>query len=202
MNRRLAGWRRLRSSPLMKVSYLLDRETGSWNADKVRCSFLPHEAEVILGISTSPRLLEDSLILAWTNNERFWVKSAYKVAKKWLKNRNIKADAGGTSDKSRMQTLWKLIWNLNCPNKIKQFMWHSCRNILLIKHRLKSRGISIEDGCDQCGLSESSGYILWGCKLASKVWSESRLKLPYIPNQMQEFIELVWEMIEKKPNID
>jgi len=55
---------------------------------------------VILGISTSLRLFEDSLIWAWTDNGRFSVKSAYKVAKKWLKNRNIKADAGGTSDKS------------------------------------------------------------------------------------------------------
>ena len=81
-------------------------------------------------------------------------------------------------------------------------MWHSCRNILLIKHRLKSKGISIEDYCDQCGLNESSGHILWGCKLALEVWGESRLKLPYIPNQMQEFIELVWEIIEKTPNID
>ena len=81
-------------------------------------------------------------------------------------------------------------------------MWRSCRNILPTKNRLKSRGISIEDCCDQCGLSESSGHILWGCKLSLEVWSESRLKLPYILGQMQEFIELVWDIIEKKPNID
>ena len=47
-----------------KVACLLDSETGSWNVDKVRRSFLPHEAELILGISISPRLLEDSLIWA------------------------------------------------------------------------------------------------------------------------------------------
>lgn len=99
-----------------KVSCFLDSETWSWNADKVRHSFLPHEAKVILGISISPRLLEDSLIWAWTNNGRFSVKSAYKVAQKWLKNQNIKVDGGGTSDNSWMQTLLKLIWKLNCPN--------------------------------------------------------------------------------------
>ena len=69
-----------------KVSCLLDRETGSWNADKVRSSFLPHEVEVILGISISPHLLNESLIWALTYNGRFSVKSAYKVAQKWLKN--------------------------------------------------------------------------------------------------------------------
>lgn len=69
-----------------KVSCLLDREMGSWNADKVRSSFLPHEVEVILGISISPHLLNESLIWALTYNGRFSVKSAYKVAQKWLKN--------------------------------------------------------------------------------------------------------------------
>ena len=48
----------------------------------------------------------------------------------------------------------------NCPNKIKQFMWRSCMNILLTKNRLKSRGIDIDDCYDQCGLSESSGHTL------------------------------------------
>ena len=69
-----------------KVSCLLDRVTGSWNANKVRSSFLPHEAEVILGISISPHLLDESLIWALTYNGRFSMKSAYKVAQKWLKN--------------------------------------------------------------------------------------------------------------------
>ena len=69
-----------------KESCLLDRETGSWNADKVRSSFLPHEVEVILGISISPHLLNESLIWALTYNGRFSVKSAYKVAQKWLKD--------------------------------------------------------------------------------------------------------------------
>lgn len=28
------------------------------------------------------------------------------------------------------------------------------------------------------------------------------MKLPYVPNHMQEFIELVWKVKERKPNID
>ena len=128
--------------------------------------------------------------------------SAYKVAQKWLKTRNSKTVSGGTSDTSRKQSLWKLIWNLNCPNKIKHFMWRACRNILPTKNRLKAKGICIKDGCEQCGLSESAGHILWDCKLASDVWSISRLKLPFIPDQIRDFIELVWEIMVKKPNTD
>ena len=67
-----------------KVAWLLDKEIRSWDVSKVRSSFLPHEADTILGISISPRLLKDSLIWAWTANGRFSIKSAYKVAKKML----------------------------------------------------------------------------------------------------------------------
>lgn len=42
------------------VSRLMDDEGRGWNADLIRTSFLPHEAEVILGILISPIALEDS----------------------------------------------------------------------------------------------------------------------------------------------
>ena len=38
-----------------KVAWLLDKETSSWDVCKVRSSFLPHEADTILGISICPR---------------------------------------------------------------------------------------------------------------------------------------------------
>lgn len=68
-----------------KVSWLLDRESRSWDVDKVRSSFIPHEVETILGISISPQFLNDSLIWAWSANGRFSMKSAYKVTQKCLK---------------------------------------------------------------------------------------------------------------------
>ena len=62
------------------------------------------------------------------------------------------------------------------PNKIKHFMWRSCKNILPTKHRLKSKGIIKEDECDFCVLSESSVHTLWDCKVAVEVWGAIRLK--------------------------
>ena len=108
---------------------------------------------------------------------------------KWLKSQNHKADRGSTSDNTRMRALWRLVWSLNCPNKLKQFMWHSCRNILPTKHRLKSRGVDIEVGCDYCGQCESVEHVLWGCKFVADVWGESRLKLPLLPYSTEEFLE-------------
>ena len=71
-----------------------------------------------------------------------------------------------------------------------------------MKHHLKTRGINQEDCCDLCSQSESSGHILWGCKFASKVWGETRLKLPFIPNSLRDFTDIVWEIRERRPEID
>ena len=103
------------------------------------------------------------------------VKSTYKVAQKCLKESSHKADAGSASENDKMRSPWNLIWKLKCLNKIKQFMWRSYRDILPTKHRLKARGILIEDDCEQCGMNESAGHVLWGCKLTAEVLGASRL---------------------------
>ena len=65
-----------------RVEHLLDRDRRAWDIDKVKNTFLPFEAEVVLGIPISPSLPNDSKIWAWTNNGIFTVKSAYGVALK------------------------------------------------------------------------------------------------------------------------
>lgn len=62
------------------VANLIDRERKSWETAKVQSTFLPHEAEVILGIPLSPQLPENSIIWTWSSNGRFIMKSAYRVA--------------------------------------------------------------------------------------------------------------------------
>lgn len=103
---------------------------------------------------------------------------------------------------NKMRSLWNLTWKLKCPNEIKQFMWRSCRDILPTKQRLKPKGINIVDKCVHCGMQETARHILWGCKFVDEVWSVSRLKLPAVPNQPQEFLDIVWEIRERKPDID
>nr|XP_023911810.1 uncharacterized protein LOC112023433 [Quercus suber] len=62
------------------VASLIDMDRRGWDVTKVRNTFMPQEAQVILGIPISPRLPQDSLIWAWTPTGRFTVNSAYKVA--------------------------------------------------------------------------------------------------------------------------
>ena len=100
---------------------LMDCRKGKWDMEKVNNIFLPHEAKVILSIPISPSLSEDSLVWAWTNNGSFTVWSAYGVALQALKEGQQNSDKGTSSDNSKMTNIWKSIWQLKCPNKIKHF---------------------------------------------------------------------------------
>ena len=64
----------------LEVSSLVDVDRRGWDVGKVKNTFLPHKAELILSMPISARLLEDSFIWAWNSNGRFTVKSAYIVA--------------------------------------------------------------------------------------------------------------------------
>ena len=76
-------------------------------------------------------------------------------------------------------------------------MWRACKNTLPTKCRLKSRGIGDAISCDLCGGNETSGHILWGCKVAEEVWSATNLKLPSLPDSCLDFLDIMWEIKER-----
>lgn len=87
------------------VASHIDRDRRWWDVTKVRNTFFPQEAQVILGISISPRLPQDSLIWAWTPSGRFIVNSVYKVAEMLLRESNHKLEWRECSNSSSMQNL-------------------------------------------------------------------------------------------------
>ena len=191
---------RSQTQEMDRVEQLIDRENGSWDAVLVRSNFLAHEAEVILGIPLSPTLPEDSLVWAWTKKGSFTVKSAYGVAFNFLKEGKKQNDKEGSSYRTKTREFRKFIWQLECPNKVKQFFWKALKNILPTNSWLASRKITKDDSCGLCGLCETSGHILWGCKFASKVWKIVGLpiKVEVQVQSEKEFIDVVWRLKEDK----
>ena len=72
-----------------QVSSLIDQTLCTWKEDVVRNTFLPHEAEVILGIPLSSFPTEDRRVWSATANGLFSVRSAYRVAQRLQENENI-----------------------------------------------------------------------------------------------------------------
>lgn len=89
-----------------------------------------------------------------------------------------------------MSNLWKSIWKLECPSKVKHFLWRACKNILPTNYCLAKRKVVNWDGCVLCGEKESSGPVLWDCRVASEVWKESDFTFLSWKNTQRDFIDV------------
>ena len=150
------------------VSSFIDQETKWWKPNVVRTLFLPFEADTILKIPLSQRLLEDTLI--WIRNKRgvFTVKSAYYIAAKL----QLDKDLGESSSGDSSSIIWKKLWKLKLPPKIKIFSWRACVNGLPVYVKMAERGIHLSCDCPVCGEEyESLTHALILCDFALSVWS-------------------------------
>ena len=101
------------------VSALIDEETKRWKVDIVKSLFLPFEVETILNIPLNYNLPEDKII--WVGNKKgeFTVKSAYYIALIMIKSPGGKQ----CSHEGPKTPLWKKIWHLKIPPKIRIFTY-------------------------------------------------------------------------------
>ncbi|KAL0004281.1 hypothetical protein SO802_011842 [Lithocarpus litseifolius] len=181
------------------VSSLIDPSTKWWRADTINATFLPFEAETILRIPLSRSLLDDKLI--WMGNRRgvFTVKSAYHIAHCLVENK----DVGGSSMGDPFKPLWKRLWLLNLPSKIKIFAWRACVNRLPSKEKMCSRGINTSSECPLCNKEiEFTHHALLHCKFAIQVWSHWPEGLQLIQRNFWSFPDLAMFILTHKTSQD
>ena len=81
--------------------------------------FLPEDRDAILSIPLSSTSTQDRVIWAENKSGKFTVKSAYVLALE-EKTPETMADC---SDESTRSKIWKSIWQMKTPQKIKHFAW-------------------------------------------------------------------------------
>ena len=151
------------------VSSLIDEDIKMWRRDRLVKIFLPFEVNTILNIPLSQHLSEDSIILVGNKKGIFFVKSASYVAKKMLDS-----DIQGETSRGDVRApLWKRIWQLNIPEKIRIFAWRLCMNAISTMVNLNRRGIQVEVLCLICKKEEEVvEHVILKCELAKAVWSK------------------------------
>jgi hypothetical protein len=99
----------------------------------------------------------------------FTVKSAYHIG------RVLKEDARGQcSNAARMPDIWRDLWNLKIPSKVKLFAWRACQNLLPTRDNLYKRKVIQDPVCPCCGLEvETIIHSLWSCSAAKDVWGDN-----------------------------
>lgn len=129
------------------VSALIDEETKRWKVDAVKSLFFPFEVDIILNIPLSYNLPEDRII--WVGNKKgeFTVKSAYYIALTVINS----SEGGECSHEDPRTPLWKKIWQLKIPPKIRIFTWKACQNALPTMLNLRRSGVDTDGTCPLCG---------------------------------------------------
>ena len=121
--------------------------------------FTPLEAVLIKAIPLSWCEAEDSLFWHFINNGIYTSKSEYRFLKV--------EDQPEFKEEQRAQErhLWKTIWYVQVPNKIKNMMWRACRNSLPTKENLVRQTIIDNSTCDRCKqASELALHAMWSCQ--------------------------------------
>lgn len=151
----------------MLVSELIDDDTGQWNRQKVHDLFAPGTRCEILAIPLNATHRRDELVWYENRARRFSVKMAYQVAICL-----INQDGAEHSDAFMDGKVWKTIWALKVPPKVRNFIRRACSNILHTKDNLHRRRMKVDSRCDICCQQlESNSHLLWECPLAWNVWA-------------------------------
>ncbi|KAL4279023.1 hypothetical protein GQ457_03G030420 [Hibiscus cannabinus] len=159
----------------------------SWDEDKLRTILSGEEVKAILSIPIVRPLVKDSLLWVAFKDGVYSVQSGY-----WFLNekKEHNLEPSTSNDLTENKTLWKSIWGLKVPSKIRSFLWKMCHNIVPTKSILVGRfhgTFCASDCCPRCGDKvESIGHLAFFCPFARAMWRASSLS--YSPSPMGSII--------------
>ena len=133
---------------------------------------------------------EDALIWPLTSDGAYSVRSAYRML--------VSAEASlmpssSTSDENGL--VWKKIWKIRTPNKIRHFIWRAAKDSLPTKQNLLARHLPISPVCAGCGdHTETTLHCLWLCDQSRLVWTSIPEFRSLVQKKCRTFFELLGEL--------
>lgn len=104
------------------------------------------------------------------------MKSAYKVQKE-MERRNSRRTPASSSGGAQSDQVWKRLWKLNCPNKMKHLMWRLGHDAIALRMTLKRRGMDIDTKCLISNrMDEDGSHFFFKCKEVKHIWGDLNLE--------------------------
>jgi hypothetical protein len=156
-------------SILRTVDELINPITGEWDEELIRENLLAIDAEKILRIPLSDAMSED--FIAWNNTKTysFTVRSAYYT--EWDHQFGTKIRRQDGQGSASDNPVWKQVWELAVPNKIRIFMWRSLHGVVPGRSILADKHIKVHPECPVCRRgAEDMRHLLFTCDRATEVW--------------------------------
>ena len=187
---------------LTRVCELIDPYTGSWDHDLLEQTFWEEDVEIIKAIPVHQDMDD---VIAWHFDGRglFSVRSAYKVHRENLRLEDGRIGSSSSQEENRENIVWKKLWKLDCPGKIKHFLWRLGHNSLALRVNLKRRRMEIDTRRVVCNrLVEDGCHLVCKCKFVKCLWQDLNLeplrsRLAELPSA-REMLLATWELEEKE----
>ncbi|KAK2644581.1 hypothetical protein Ddye_019776 [Dipteronia dyeriana] len=129
----------------------------SWDDDILQDIFNARDRGLVHQIPLSRRNIEDKLFSHHDSNGVYSVKSAYRY---------LTTDLAYLNHFNSI-SLWKQLWALKIPPKVKNFVWRLCNNCLPIKDVLIQMHVDVDTMCPVCSSEpESALHTFTQCQFA------------------------------------
>ncbi|KAF7832946.1 putative ribonuclease H-like domain, reverse transcriptase zinc-binding domain-containing protein [Senna tora] len=148
------------------------------------CVFPPNIANNILSIPLPKTPKDDSWFWSLTPNGHYSVKSGYRELRR--------GKIGNIHDTNfhQFSEVWKKLWKLQIPAKIKFFLWRVCKGILPVCSNLAKRGMDVAPCCPVCSSEEESiCHATLFCSQIRALWSSLPLSFVGEYDEDLNFIE-------------
>ena len=181
----------------LKVFDLIDPESNSWDENLLHGLFIPEEVSLIKSIPLCITPVEDKLVCPFIASGEYSVKSGYN----FLAMDNL--DTQALRQLVQDNGIWKLVQGLRIPNKVKNFIWRSCRDAILVKKNLKKRQILQDESCDHCHqVSKMVLHAIQECPTLTLIWNSIR-ELSFRTNRsFRDIQELLLFANETEKNVE
>ena len=148
------------------VRDLMDLVYRNWREDVIDGMFYEFEASIIKNIPLCQSIQDDVLIWPFNPDGEYSVKSEYK----FLQDAQLMQQQG-PSNFEPMKPLWKKIWNLAVPKKVKHLVWKACKNSIPTKANLVKLKVLEDDLCEAYKQhKEDTVHALYRCPLLEPLW--------------------------------
>ena len=176
-----------------KICDLFLPNSKVWNADLINTMFYPWEASLITSTTLGEGEENDTLVWPLTPNGVYSVRTAYR-----LQENGVSQENPSSSSTDAATTVWKGVWKIHAPYKIRHFVWRALKDSLPIKPNLRIRNIMVDEACSLCEDGrETILHSLWYCEHAQTVWKAERSFVDLYKKQHRSFMDL-FEMVNKE----
>ncbi|XP_073360453.1 uncharacterized protein [Aegilops tauschii subsp. strangulata] len=158
------------------VHCLIDEDNGCWNEETVRAFFSDEVANDILQIPINLEGGSDFARWPLTRFGEYTVRSVYNMARtsRFLCDRSA-SGRGLSSNWSMEERMWKKLWKVQAPNKMKIMLWRLAHDCMPSGEQLQRRQVPTRTDCFFCGRPEGIEHALLLYVHAQAVWDEIKV---------------------------